>query len=114
MNSFSQTETGTLSSEPQALNLPDIEKYAEPLHSHEENLPLGTSAFDILRKDIPEIPFVIKSLLPEGYAIWGGKAKAGKSMMILGSICVPVVSGTEALSFFETTKGKVLYLCFRG
>jgi RecA-family ATPase len=107
MNSFLQTET--LSVEPQALNLPDIEKYAEPLQTHKEKLPLGTSAFDILQKDIAEIPFIIDSLLPEGYAIWGGKAKAGKSMMMLGSVCVPVVSGTEALDFFETTKGKVLY-----
>ena len=60
MNSFLQTETGILSVEPQALNLPDIEKFAEPSESHKDNLPLGTSAFDILQKDIPEIPFVIK------------------------------------------------------
>lgn len=53
--------------------------------------------------------YVVKDLIPKGLTLFCGGQKVGKSWMML-DLCIAVSQGKPFLGF-ETTQGKVLYLC---
>lgn len=65
---------------------------------------------ELLSKEIPEIPFVIKDLIPTGLTLLAGSAKVGKSWLALW-LSVMVAKG-EKIWGFESVKGTTLYLCY--
>jgi len=63
----------------------------------------------LMNKELPEIQFIVDDFLPQGLQILAGKAKAGKSWLLL-SLCLCVASGKPFWN--RTTKqGTVLYMC---
>lgn len=66
-------------------------------------------AITLMNKDLADIQFVVEGLLPQGLQILSGKAKAGKSWLLL-SLCLCVASGNEFWNR-KTKQGTVLYLC---
>lgn len=65
---------------------------------------------ELLSKEIPEIPFVIRDLIPTGLTLLAGSAKVGKSWLALW-LSVMVAKG-EKIWGFESVKGTTLYLCY--
>lgn len=66
-------------------------------------------AKSLMSKELPEIQFIVEGLLPQGLQILAGKAKAGKSWLLL-SLCLCVASGKTFWNR-NTKQGVVLYLC---
>jgi DNA primase catalytic core len=67
------------------------------------------SAKDLMRKEIPEMVWIVIQLLPEGLIILAGRPKVGKSFMAM-NIAIAVANGGKALGFFDTNKHSVLYV----
>ena len=65
---------------------------------------------ELLAKEIVEIPFVVKDLIPIGLTLIAGAAKAGKSWLALW-LSVQVAKG-ETIWGYETTRATTLYLCY--
>lgn len=63
----------------------------------------------LMNKEIQEIQFIVDDFLPQGLQILAGKAKAGKSWLLL-SLCLCVASGKTYWNR-NTKQGVVLYLC---
>lgn len=64
---------------------------------------------EIQQTDLPPVKWIVKDLLPEGYAILASRPKMGKSWMAL-QLALAVANGYRALGKFETVKGSVLIL----
>ncbi len=58
---------------------------------------------------LPPLRFVVEGLLPQGVCILAGRAKTGKSWLVL-ALCLAVAAG-GAFWNCATQKGDVLYLC---
>lgn len=82
--------------------------YPQPEKRDFERLKTQTAA-DLLSEDIPPINWIIQDILPEGYAVLGGRAKMGKSWKAL-HLALSVASGGVALGRFKAHRGKVLYI----
>ena len=65
---------------------------------------------ELLAKEIAEIPFVVKDLLPTGLTLIAGAAKAGKSWLALW-LSVQIAKGKNVWGY-ETKKSTTLYLCY--
>lgn len=63
----------------------------------------------LMNKELDDIQFVVDGFLPQGLQILAGKAKIGKSWLIL-SLCLSVASGNEFWNR-KTKQGTVLYMC---
>jgi RecA-family ATPase len=63
----------------------------------------------LLRKELPEIKFIVPGYLTEGLTILAGKGKIGKSWLALG-IAIAVACGGYALGSIKVEQGDVLYL----
>ena len=66
-------------------------------------------AVDLMHMEIPEIRWAIPGVLPEGVALIAGKAKLGKSWLILDA-CLAVSRGLDAWGSVRCEQGDVLYL----
>lgn len=67
------------------------------------------SANEIQKKDIPEMRWIVKDLLPEGLAFLAGRPKSGKSFLAL-NMSISVANGERALGYYETCKCDVVYI----
>jgi hypothetical protein len=67
------------------------------------------TALMLLRKELPEIKFIVPGYVTEGLTILAGKGKIGKSWLALG-IAIAVASGGYALGSIKVEQGDVLYL----
>ncbi len=67
------------------------------------------SANQLMRKEIPEMIWIVYQLLPEGLLILAGRPKIGKSFMAM-NIAIAVANGSKALGFFDTNRHSVLYV----
>jgi hypothetical protein len=63
----------------------------------------------LLRKELPEIKFVVPGYVTEGLTILAGKGKIGKSWLALG-IGIAVACGGYAFGSIKVEQGDVLYL----
>lgn len=71
---------------------------------------LGTmTAAELMDKNLPPIRYIVPSLIAEGLTLLGGKAKLGKSWLLL-STCIAVATGGVALGSIKVEQGDVLYL----
>lgn len=66
------------------------------------------SASDLVHKEIPDINWIVKDMLPEGIMILSAPPKSYKSYMIL-ALCLKVCAGNKFLEH-ATTKCNALYL----
>lgn len=79
--------------------------------------PVGTNgaapqiitAYELLKKDLPALVYVVESVLPAGTTLLVGKSKDGKSLMAY-NIALAVAGGGKALGRYDVTQGKVWYL----
>ena len=67
-----------------------------------------SSAEDFIMEELPEIQFVVKTLISKGLSILSSKPKLGKTWLAL-DLAVSVALGRNFLGF-ETEKGGVLYI----
>ena len=58
---------------------------------------------------LPPLRVVVEGLLPQGVCILAGRAKTGKSWLML-SLCLAVAEGKQFWNR-QTQQGDVLYLC---
>lgn len=65
---------------------------------------------ELLSKEIREIPFIVKDLIPTGLTLLAGSAKVGKSWLALW-LSIAVAKG-EVVWGYETTRCTTLYLCY--
>ena len=65
---------------------------------------------ELLAKEVQEIPFVVKDLIPIGLTVLAGSAKVGKSWLALW-LSVTVAKG-ENVWGYESEKSTALYLCY--
>jgi hypothetical protein len=72
-------------------------------------IPIGITAAELVKMNIPPIKWIIEDLIAEGLSILGGKPKYGKSMLAL-NICLAVAFGGKALGKIPVEKGTVIYL----
>src|SRR5690242_19890502 len=71
---------------------------------------LGASnAAALMWEDLPPIRYIVPNLIAEGLTLLGGKAKLGKSWLLLGT-AIAVAMGGYALSSIRVEQGDVLYL----
>src|SRR5438105_4344179 len=68
-----------------------------------------TSAADLVAREFKEQKWAVPSIIPEGFALLGGKPKTGKSWLAL-DIAVAVAGGYIALGNIECQQGDVLLL----
>jgi hypothetical protein len=94
----------------------DIEHFRPPEKVNGHRMPNtvarnlgGETAPMLLRKELPEIKFIVPGYVTEGLTILAGKGKIGKSWLALG-IAVAVACGGYALGSIEVEQGDVLYL----
>lgn len=66
------------------------------------------SGLALLKREIPEPPWVIEDVLPQGLALLVAKSKSGKSWLAM-SFAVGVAHGGSAMGNFRCGKGEVLY-----
>lgn len=67
------------------------------------------TAAELLDKDLPPIRYVVPGIIAEGLTVLGGKAKLGKSWLLLGT-AIAVATGGVALGTIDVEQGDVLYL----
>jgi hypothetical protein len=72
-------------------------------------IPETVTAAELMATELPEVRWIVPSILPEGVTILGGKPKMGKSWLALG-LAVAVASGGVALDVKPVEAGEVLYL----
>ena len=65
---------------------------------------------ELLSKEVREIPFIVKDLIPIGLTLLAGSAKVGKSWLALW-LSIAVAKG-ETVWGYETTRCTMLYLCY--
>lgn len=65
---------------------------------------------ELLSKEVREIPFIVKDLIPIGLTLIAGSAKVGKSWLALW-LSIAVAKG-ETVWGYETTRCTTLYLCY--
>lgn len=63
----------------------------------------------LMVKDIPEIRWIVPGLIPEGLTILAGKAKMGKSLLIL-AIALAIAAGKLVLGATKVEQGRVLFI----
>jgi RecA-family ATPase len=68
-----------------------------------------TSSAALIAKELPAVRFVVPGLIAEGLTLLAGKAKIGKSWLILG-MAIAVASGGYAFNAIKVEEGDVLYL----
>ena len=68
------------------------------------------SGEELLSKEIREIPFIVKDLIPIGLTLLAGSAKVGKSWLALW-LSIAVAKG-EVVWGYESTRCTTLYLCY--
>lgn len=71
--------------------------------------PTIQTAHDLMAKELPPVRWVVESIIPEGVALLAGKAKKGKSTLML-HIAMSVAQGAVALGRLTTERADVLYL----
>jgi hypothetical protein len=79
---------------------------------HPQSIPslyAGSTAADLLAKELPPVSWAIPGILPEGLTLLGGKPKMGKSWLALG-IGVAIATGGVVLGTVRVEAGDVLYL----
>ena len=64
---------------------------------------------ELMNLVLPPLRFAVEGLLPQGVCILAGRAKTGKSWLVL-ALCLAVAAGS-AFWTRATQKGDVLYLC---
>lgn len=69
----------------------------------------GISAADLQKTTFPPLKWIIDGILPEGATLLAGKPKSKKSWMGLAA-GVAVAMGGKVLSYYDVSKGTVLYL----
>lgn len=67
------------------------------------------SAAALMQKVLPEIQYIVPGYIAEGLTLLGGKAKLGKSWLLLGT-AIAVATGGIALSSIPVEQGDVLAL----
>lgn len=65
---------------------------------------------ELLSKEVREIPFIVKDLIPIGLTLLAGSAKVGKSWLALW-LSIAVAKG-EDIWGYESTRCTTLYLCY--
>lgn len=71
--------------------------------------PTIVGADDLAGREFPPLRWIVPELLPEGLTILGGKAKMGKSWLVLG-LAIAVAAGGRAIGSIAVEGGPVLYL----
>ncbi len=69
----------------------------------------GTTALELLSKELPPVRYVVHGLLPEGAGTLAGPPKIGKSWWAL-DLSLSVRTGKPFLDHWEVEQGEVLYL----
>ncbi len=64
---------------------------------------------ELMNLVLPPLRFAVAGLLPQGVCILAGRAKTGKSWLVL-ALCIAVAEGKPFWGM-DTQKGDVLYLC---
>jgi DNA primase/DNA-binding transcriptional ArsR family regulator len=67
------------------------------------------SAYELMKKSMPELLWLVDELLPEGLIILAGRPKIGKSFLAM-NIAIAVANGGKALGYFNTNKNSVVYI----
>jgi hypothetical protein len=73
------------------------------------HLPETVTAADLMAEELPQVRWVVPSVLPEGVTFLAGKPKLGKSWMVLG-LSLAVATGGVALGTNVVERGEVLHL----
>ncbi len=68
------------------------------------------SGEELINKELAEIPFVVKNLIPIGLTLLSGSAKVGKSWLALW-LAVQIAKG-EVIWRYESIKCTTLYLAY--
>jgi hypothetical protein len=64
---------------------------------------------ELLQMELSPIRFIVEDFIPQGFHIFAGMPKVGKSWLLL-LLCLKVAQG-EKFWNYQTEKGTVLYLC---
>lgn len=64
---------------------------------------------EALQTKMPDVQWLIKDILPQGFFFLAGRPKIGKSFMTL-QMCASVVTGTKFLGYDVMQQGRVLYI----
>lgn len=79
------------------------------IESVQEWQPTIQTASELMGKTLPPVRWAVKDIIAEGVTLLAGKAKKGKSTLML-HIGMSVAQGTIALGKLDTEAGDVLYL----
>jgi len=69
----------------------------------------GSTAKELMEKDMKEIRWVIEGVIPEGLTLFAGKPKVGKSFFVL-NVAIDLSTGSDAFGSIPTEPAAVLYL----
>jgi hypothetical protein len=71
--------------------------------------PRTFTAAELMAEELPEVPWVVPDVLPEGVTFLAGKPKLGKSWMVM-ELSLAVATGGVALGIKSVERGEVLHL----
>ncbi len=71
--------------------------------------PATFTARDLMAQEPPPVRWAVPGLVPEGVTLLAGKAKMGKSWLVLG-LCIATAAGGVALGKVPVERGEALYL----
>ena len=71
--------------------------------------PETFTAADLMAQAPPPVRWAVEGLIPEGVTLLAGKAKMGKSWLVLG-LCIATAAGGVALGKVPVERGEALYL----
>lgn len=71
--------------------------------------PETFTAADLMAREPPPVRWAVPGLVPEGVTLLAGKAKMGKSWLVLG-LCIAAATGGVALGKVPVERGEALYL----
>jgi hypothetical protein len=77
---------------------PEINEYCRP-----------EKVSDLMKEELPEINWIVKDLISEGYTILAGRSKGGKSWLVL-NLALAVSNGGMFLGTFPTSQRSVWYI----
>lgn len=90
-------------------SVPRASQSAPQTDSVKDWQPTIQTASELMDKELPPVRWVVQDIIAEGVTLLGGKAKKGKSTLML-HIAMSVVQGAKALGKLTTERADVLYL----
>jgi AAA domain-containing protein/bifunctional DNA primase/polymerase-like protein len=100
---------GDYSSAARSLGVPVVATPAQaaPAQASPQLLPLKRLK-DLLARDLPDLPFAVPGIIPDGLFLLAGAPKTGKSLMCLG-MALGIAQGGYALGTVKVEQRPVIY-----